>query len=220
MKPLGWTEYRFHIYIWVRRRPLSELGTDRDGAVVMLHLELGHNPNASARLRNKDFVRFETNAAAAYQVEVPRVKKRTSRRETRSRPISATLGACWKDCSRRFRCSVTSLALADQPGRNHLPDNAALCPGGEPALTENPPAAGDQPETVSVLDRNSYGRGRCLDVPHRTSQRSLTTPTLRTFAYTSKRSLRLPIRLRRLPMTCWRPLCGRFQGTMIDSIGS
>ena len=67
-------------------------GTDRDRAVVMLHLELGHNPNASARLRNNDFVRYETKAAVAYQVEVPRVKKRTSHRETKSRPISATLG--------------------------------------------------------------------------------------------------------------------------------
>jgi len=67
-------------------------GADRDRAIVMLHLELGHNPNASARLRNKDLVRYETKSAAAYQVEVPRVKKRTSLRETKSRPISATLG--------------------------------------------------------------------------------------------------------------------------------
>ena len=67
-------------------------GTDQDRAIVMLHLELGHNPNASARLRNKDFVRYETKSAVAYQVEVPRVKKRTSRRETKSRPISAALG--------------------------------------------------------------------------------------------------------------------------------
>lgn len=67
-------------------------GADRDRAIVMLHLELGHNPNASARLRNRDFVRYETKSAVAYQVEVPRVKKRTSRRETKSRPISGALG--------------------------------------------------------------------------------------------------------------------------------
>jgi integrase len=67
-------------------------GADQDRAVVMLHLELGHNPNASARLRNKDFVRYKTKSTVAYQVEVPRVKKRTSRRETKSRPISPTLG--------------------------------------------------------------------------------------------------------------------------------
>jgi hypothetical protein len=67
-------------------------GTDRDRAMVMLHLELGHNPNASARLHNKDFVRYEMKSAVAYQLEVPRVKKRTSRRETKSRPISAALG--------------------------------------------------------------------------------------------------------------------------------
>jgi hypothetical protein len=67
-------------------------GADRDRAIVMLHLELGHNPNASARLRNSDFVRYDTKSAVAYQVEVPRVKKRTPRRETKSRPISDTLG--------------------------------------------------------------------------------------------------------------------------------
>jgi integrase len=67
-------------------------GADQDRAIVMLHLELGHNPNASARLRNKDFVRYQTKSGIAYQVEVPRVKKRTSHRETKSRPISPTLG--------------------------------------------------------------------------------------------------------------------------------
>ena len=67
-------------------------GTDRDRAIVMLHLELGHNPNASARLRNRDFIRYETDSAVAYQLEVPRVKKRTSRRETKTRPITVTLG--------------------------------------------------------------------------------------------------------------------------------
>jgi len=67
-------------------------GADQDRAVVMLHLELGHNPSASARLRNKDFVRYETESGVAYQLEVPRVKKRTYRRETKSRPISVALG--------------------------------------------------------------------------------------------------------------------------------
>jgi hypothetical protein len=67
-------------------------GTDRDRAIVMLHLELGHNPNASARLRNKDFIRYETDSAVAYQLDVPRVKKRTSGRETKRRPISGALG--------------------------------------------------------------------------------------------------------------------------------
>jgi hypothetical protein len=67
-------------------------GSDQDRAIVMLHLELGHNPNASARLRNKDLVRYKTKSGVAYQLDVPRVKKRTSRRETKSRPISAGLG--------------------------------------------------------------------------------------------------------------------------------
>jgi hypothetical protein len=58
----------------------------------MLHLELGHNPNATVRLRNKDFVRYQTKSAIVYQLDVPRVKKRTVRRETKRRPISAVLG--------------------------------------------------------------------------------------------------------------------------------
>ena len=41
----------------------------------MLHLELGHNPNASARLRNKDFVRYQTKSAVAYQVLAPLVRR-------------------------------------------------------------------------------------------------------------------------------------------------
>ena len=68
-------------------------GADQDRAIVMLHLELGHNPNASARLRNKDLIRYETKSGVAYQLDVPRIKKRTSRRETKSQPISAGLGS-------------------------------------------------------------------------------------------------------------------------------
>jgi integrase len=76
----------------ISRAVIQGQGADQDRAIVMLHLELGHNPNSSARLRNKDFVRYETKSAVAYQIEVPRVKKRTSRRETKSRPISLALG--------------------------------------------------------------------------------------------------------------------------------
>jgi hypothetical protein len=39
-------------------------GADEDRAIVMLHLELGHNPIASARLRNKDLIRYETEAGS------------------------------------------------------------------------------------------------------------------------------------------------------------
>jgi hypothetical protein len=67
-------------------------GTDRDRAIVMLHLELGSNPNSTVRLRNKDFVRYASTSAVAYQVDVPRIKKRTSHRETKTRPLSAMLG--------------------------------------------------------------------------------------------------------------------------------
>ena len=72
-------------------------GTSQDRAIVMLHLELGHNPNASARLRNSDLIRYETTSGALWQLDVPRVKKRISRRETKRRPISDALGRLLKN---------------------------------------------------------------------------------------------------------------------------
>jgi hypothetical protein len=67
-------------------------GADRDRVVVMLHLELGVNPNSTARLKNQDFRRFQVGDAVEYQLDVPRVKKRTAHRETKRRPISRRLG--------------------------------------------------------------------------------------------------------------------------------
>jgi hypothetical protein len=72
------------------------LGTSQDRAIVMLHLELGHNPNASARLLNRDLIRYETASGVVWQLDVPRVKKRTPRRETKRRPISDVLGGLLK----------------------------------------------------------------------------------------------------------------------------
>ena len=76
----------------LRRAILDGKGTDADRAGVMLHLELGHNALATIRLKNRDLLRFETSAAAFYQLDVPRVKKRTAQRETKRRPISNRLG--------------------------------------------------------------------------------------------------------------------------------
>jgi hypothetical protein len=70
----------------------EDLGTSRDRAIVMLHMELGHNPDASIRLRNSDLIRYETDSAVVWQLDVPRVKKRIPRRETKRRPISHALG--------------------------------------------------------------------------------------------------------------------------------
>jgi len=67
-------------------------GRDHDRAIVMLHLELGLNPNASARLKNKDFKRYCDGESVAFQLAVPRMKKRTAYRETKQRPISHELG--------------------------------------------------------------------------------------------------------------------------------
>lgn len=76
----------------IRRAIVDRKGTDADRAGVMLHLELGHNALAAIRLKNKDLLRFETSAAVFYQLDVPRVKKRTAQRETKRRPISNQLG--------------------------------------------------------------------------------------------------------------------------------
>ncbi len=80
----------------IGRAVRQNLGASQDRAIVMLHLELGHNPNASARLRNSDLIRYETTSGAVWQLDVPRVKKRISRRETKRRPISNVLGSLLK----------------------------------------------------------------------------------------------------------------------------
>jgi integrase len=67
-------------------------GTDRDRAVVMLFLELGCNPHAAIRLRSADLHRIDTAQGALYQLDMPRVKKRTAHRETKRRAVSQHLG--------------------------------------------------------------------------------------------------------------------------------
>lgn len=76
----------------IRRAIVDGEGTDVDRAGVMLHLELGHNALATIRLKNRDFLRFDTSTGVFYQLDVPRVKKRTAQRETKRRPISKNLG--------------------------------------------------------------------------------------------------------------------------------
>ena len=76
----------------IRKAIQAEKGTDEERAVVMLHLELGLNPYASSRITNADLKRYETQHLVTYQIDVPRVKKRTIHRETKRRPISQELG--------------------------------------------------------------------------------------------------------------------------------
>ncbi len=76
----------------VSRSLTAGKGMDRDRVIVMLHLELGLNPNSASRLKNKDFKRFQIGDVVEYQLDVPRLKKRTARRETKRRPISKRLG--------------------------------------------------------------------------------------------------------------------------------
>jgi len=78
------------------------LGAGRpfDRAIVMLHLELGVNPQSAARMKNQDLQVFSVNVVEGgrsreitkYQIHVPRVKKRKEFRETKTRPISDQLG--------------------------------------------------------------------------------------------------------------------------------
>ncbi len=76
----------------VSRSLTAGKGTDHDRVIVMLHLELGLNPNSASRLKNKDFKRFQIGDIVEYQLDVPRLKKRTAHRETKRRPISKKLG--------------------------------------------------------------------------------------------------------------------------------
>src|SRR5260370_16102929 len=76
----------------IRRALVAGQRTDFDRAEVMLHLELGHNALATIRLKNRELLPFETKTGVFYQLDVPRVKKRTAQRETKRRPISNQLG--------------------------------------------------------------------------------------------------------------------------------
>lgn len=79
---------------WLITRALrAERGDAYDRAVVMLHLELGCNPNAAVRIRTKELHCIETPQRVLYQLDVPRVKKRTAHRETKRRAISEHLGS-------------------------------------------------------------------------------------------------------------------------------
>jgi integrase len=75
-------------------------GTAVDRATVMLHLELGVNPQSVTRMKNNDLHMFSVSllesgvprTVVKYQIQVPRVKKRKEFRETKTRPISDELG--------------------------------------------------------------------------------------------------------------------------------
>lgn len=61
-------------------------------ATIMLHLELGINTLSTSMMRNKHFKRIEAADHIFYQVDVPRIKKRSSLFETKRKPISEELG--------------------------------------------------------------------------------------------------------------------------------
>lgn len=70
----------------------TQKGQETDRVLVMLHLELGLNPKAAARLHNRDLKQIESTSGSFYHLDVPRVKKRGAERETRRRPVSQHLG--------------------------------------------------------------------------------------------------------------------------------
>lgn len=79
--------------ILVARACDSTAASAQDRAVVLLHLELGINPNSTARIKNDDLKIYFMNGISTYQLNVPRLKKRTTKRETRRRNISPRLGS-------------------------------------------------------------------------------------------------------------------------------
>lgn len=78
----------------------KELGDPYDQAVVMIHYELGSEPQSVGRLRCSDFHEFtaysidggRSHVLVRYQIDMPRVKKRKEHRETVPFPISNELG--------------------------------------------------------------------------------------------------------------------------------
>jgi len=70
----------------------TQKGQETDRVLVMLHLELGLNPKAAARLQNRDLRQIESSSGVFYHLDVPRVKKRSVERETKRRPVSPQLG--------------------------------------------------------------------------------------------------------------------------------
>ena len=78
----------------------EERGDPKDRVIVMLHMELGTNPQASARLKNEDLTEYQVHLVdegrsvtkTRFHLAMPRVKKRTADRQTRVRPISRELG--------------------------------------------------------------------------------------------------------------------------------
>lgn len=76
----------------IARAIAAEGGRETDRATVMLCLELGRNPLAMTRLQNRDLVRFDTAVETFYQLDIPRIKKRVTTRQTKRYPISNLLG--------------------------------------------------------------------------------------------------------------------------------
>lgn len=79
------------------RQALRRLATD-DGPLLprvcaALAIELGANPAQYCQLRLRDYLRFPTDAATLYQLDLPRSKKRDGQRDRKRRPLSPQLGA-------------------------------------------------------------------------------------------------------------------------------
>ena len=141
----------------------------------MLHLELGHNPNASARLTNKDFVRYE--------IEDCGLLIRSMCRGLRSVPLTARQrggrsavgsAACWRIAEQGGSdAPLTPLASPTIARRSINAATAAIRPGGGLMSPRTATADGSEPETVSFFDRHVIWRKkvpRCF-----TSPRSSTT---------------------------------------------
>lgn len=70
----------------------KETGSDQDRALIMLCIELGSNPNSLIRLKEQDLKKYGEGTKIFYQLDVPRVKKRSAISDSRRRSISSRLG--------------------------------------------------------------------------------------------------------------------------------
>jgi hypothetical protein len=152
----------------IRRAIVEGKGTDFDRAAVMLHLELGHNALATLRLKNRDLQRFETKTGVFYQLDVPRVKKRTAQRETKRRPISNQLGELLTGL-RSGRPEEPLLHWLSSSGAEADARSAMRRFSKAAALIFTPyrKATDDHSAAIPILDRDAHGRGRGLTVSYR-----------------------------------------------------
>ena len=134
------------------------LGTSQDRAIVMLHLELGHNPNASARLRNRDLIRYETSVgscvatrcAACQEADSP-ARDQAATDQQRARRSAEEHAGGWP------RWTSSPLAVRVAPGSSYQRGDAALCSCRRSHLAANATSDEDERAPIPLFNRHAHG---------------------------------------------------------------